>query len=99
MEEGKNHVPAAEETIASGGRTSLHVALNDLFLTVKHDGLGLTSKPVAVNAETKASKELLQMYNGADVREVELEADFGDGIHIATLRLFRGADGVIEVSG
>ncbi|CAM6111804.1 unnamed protein product [Calypogeia fissa] len=80
--------------ISSFGMQSMYVDLGDLILTVKQEDLNLTSRPIGVGG---GSKEFSKNSKLGRTRDVEMEVDFGDGMHCALVIVRRGADGVLEI--
>ncbi|KAL2623458.1 hypothetical protein R1flu_003663 [Riccia fluitans] len=83
------------ETVESGATACLYVQLEDLFLTLKHGEFGFSSKPISLGS---GNREASRHSIGGSLKDLELVADFGDGIHTALASISRGEDGVLEAA-
>jgi len=86
-----------EVVIKGGEKACVYADLANLSLIIVLNGYGLTSKPVTINEREKSSSQFSLKRKGNDLKEVEAEINFGDDIHYAMLRVYRGGDGVLEV--
>ncbi|KAH9575434.1 hypothetical protein CY35_01G111200 [Sphagnum magellanicum] len=85
-----------EVVIKGGEKACVYADLANLSLIIVLNGYGLTSKPVTINEREKSSSQFSLKRKGNDLKEVEAEINFGDDIHYAMLRVYRGGDGVLE---
>ncbi|BBN13913.1 hypothetical protein MPTK1_6g07390 [Marchantia polymorpha subsp. ruderalis] len=83
----------SKATVESGETARFYIQLGDLFLTIKHEGLGLSTKPICLGV---GNKEISR--KGEILKDLELFLDFGDGIHNALVAVSRGEDGVLEAA-
>lgn len=87
----------SEVHIEQGGRASLYVDLENLFLSLKIEDPRLRSKPVSIGDwKMNSQKDMAAAHNGG-LKELEIVLDFGDTVHFAKLKVVRGNDGVLQV--
>ncbi|XP_024524529.1 uncharacterized protein LOC112344305 isoform X2 [Selaginella moellendorffii] len=78
-----------------GGKALLYADLNALFLVIKVDDHGFVSHPIDISSGHKRFQELAK--KGGSVKDIDIELAFKDGLHLATLKVYRAEDGVLEL--